>query len=82
MSSSTAHHLSMVSIGFAVTSGWAGSSIITVARRDQTPRPIRRLGSLMGQYGVVWRGVTRACGMATSGANVNDFLPGPHIGNG
>jgi hypothetical protein len=28
-----AHHLSMVSIGFAVASGWVGSSIITVARR-------------------------------------------------
>jgi hypothetical protein len=51
MRSSTAHHLSMVlSIGFAVASGWAGSSIITVARRVETRRPVRRLGSMLGQY--------------------------------
>jgi hypothetical protein len=49
--SSTARRLSMASIGFAVDSAWVGSSIITVARRDETRGSIRRLGSLMGHYG-------------------------------
>jgi hypothetical protein len=51
MNSSTARHLSIASIGFAVDSGSAGSSIITVGRRDETRWSIPCLGSLVGHYG-------------------------------
>jgi hypothetical protein len=43
----------MASIGFAVDSDSAGSSIITVAQPDETRGSIRRLGSLMRHYGLI-----------------------------
>jgi hypothetical protein len=47
----TAHRLSRAAIGFAVVSGSAGSSIITIAQPDETRGSIRHPGALMGHYG-------------------------------
>ena len=37
---------------FAVVSVSVGSSITTIARRDESRRPLRRFGPLLGHYGI------------------------------